>query len=158
MQAQKIRVLFVCLGNICRSPMGEMIFKSVVEREGLADRFFAASAGTSSEEEGNPVYPPARAELAVHGISCGGKRAAQMVRSDYDRYDYILAMERANVRGILRICGGDAQNKVHRLLDFSSHPRDIADPWYTGNFSVTYADIAEGIEGFLGYLRKIQKI
>ena len=158
METQKIRVLFVCLGNICRSPMGEMIFRSVIAREGLADRFFAASAGTSSEEEGNPVYPPARAELAVHGISCGGKRAVQMVREDYDRYDYILAMETSNVRGILRICGGDALHKVHRLLDFSARPRDIADPWYTRNFSVTYADIVEGIDGFLRYLREKQEI
>ena len=157
MDPKKICVLFVCLGNICRSPMGEFIFKETVRRQGLADMFEVASAGTSSEEEGNPVYPPARAELAAHGISCDGKRARQLVEADYARFDYILGMESWNVRNMLRIFGGDEQKKVCRLLDFSSRPRDIADPWYTGDFATTYADIAEGIDGFLRYLREKHK-
>lgn len=145
-----VRVLFVCLGNICRSPMGEFIFKDIAARANVP--VFAVSAGTSDEEEGNPVYPPARAELARHGISCAGKRARRLERADYDNFDYILAMETSNVRGILRICGGDPQDKVFRLLDFSARPRDIADPWYTGDFASTYADIAEGCEAFLHWL------
>ena len=144
-----IRVLFVCLGNICRSPMAEFIFKDAVRRRGEEAGFYAESAGTSDEEEGNPVYPPARAELARHGISCAGKRARRMTAADYGRFDYILAAESANVRGILRLCG-DQQGKVHRILDFSARPRDIADPWYTGDFAATYADLCEGIEAFLG--------
>ena len=153
-----IRVLFVCLVNICRSPMGEFMLKDLVAREGLADRFLIASAGTSAEEEGNAVYPPARAELARHGISCAGKRARKLTVRDYSENDYILAMEGRNIAAMLRIFGGDPQGKVFRLLDFSSRPRDIADPWYTGNFSLTFADIEEGIEAFLQYLRKMKKV
>ena len=147
-----IRVLFVCLGNICRSPMAEFLFKDMAQKRGEAGRYLAESAGTSSEEEGNPVYPPARAELARHGISCAGKRARPLTAADYAKYDYILAAESANVRSILRICGGDPEKKVHRILDFSARPRDISDPWYTGDFERTYADLAEGLEGFFRLL------
>ena len=147
-----IKVLFVCLGNICRSPMGEFIFRDIIAKRGLADKFFVASAGTSDEEAGHPVYPPARRELEKHAISCAGKRARQFTRGDYKEYDYILGMESRNVAQILRIAGGDPENKVFRLLDFSARPRDIADPWYTGDFSAAYADILDGAESFLGYL------
>lgn len=151
------RVLFVCLGNICRSPMGEFLMKERVSREGISDQFKIASAGTSAEEEGNPVYPPARAELAKHGISCAGKRARKLSAKDYAENDYILAMESRNVAAMLRIFGGDPERKIFRLLDFSCNPRDIADPWYTGNFELTYTDIEEGIDAFLNFLREKKK-
>lgn len=151
-----IRVLFICHGNICRSPMAEFIFKNMVKEAGLAERFVIASAATSSEEVwgdiGNPVYPPAREELSRHGISCAGKRAVQMRKDDYPKYDYILGMEYRNIRNIDRIIGADPEQKVHRLLDYSENPRDIADPWYTGNFKRTYEDIIEGCEAFLAWL------
>lgn len=151
-----IKVLFICHGNICRSPMAEFIMKDMVSKAGMSDRFYIASAATSSEEiwngVGNPVYPPAREELARHGISCKGKRAVQLTKEDYNRYDYILGMEHWNIRNMLRILGKDPEGKVKLLLDYSDRPRDIADPWYTGEFGKTYADIAEGCEAFLKYL------
>ncbi len=151
-----IKILFVCHGNICRSPMAEFIFKNMIKEAGLSDHFAIASAATSSEEVwgdvGNPVYPPAREELARHGISCAGKRAVQIKKKDYKEYDYILGMEYRNIRNIGRIIGSDPQNKVHMLLEYSENPRDIADPWYTGNFEKTYEDILEGCEGFLAWL------
>ena len=153
-----IRVLFVCLGNICRSPMAEFIMKSIISERGLSDRFYIASAATSTEEiwngVGNPVYPPAKRQLAKHGISCEGKRAVQITKADYGKYDYILGMEERNIRNILRIVGKDPEHKVKLLLDYSDHPRDIADPWYTGNFESTYRDVVEGCEGFLLYLER----
>ena len=144
-----VRVLFVCLGNICRSPMAEFMLKSKVDEK----EFYIRSAGTSSEEEGNPVYPPARAELAARGIFCEGKRAAWLQKKDYENYDFILCMEQRNVVSARHIFGSDPQNKVKRLLDFSKSPRDIADPWYTGNFTRTYEDIEEGLEAFLDFLQ-----
>ena len=150
------RVLFVCLG-LCRSPMGEFLMKERVSKEGVSEQFKIASAGTSAEEAGNPVYPPARAELAKHGISCAGKRARKLSAKDYSENDYILAMESRNVAAILRIFGGDPERKVFRLLDFSGNPRDIADPWYSGNFELTYSDIEEGIDAFLNYLKEKKK-
>lgn len=157
-----IRVLFVCLGNICRSPMTEFIMKSIVSERSLSDRFYIASAATSTEEiwngVGNPVYPPAKRELAKHGISCEGKRAVQITKADYGKYDYILGMEERNIRNILRIVGKDPEHKVKLLLDYSDHPRDIADPWYTGNFESTYRDVVEGCEGFLLYLEREGRI
>ena len=157
-----IRVLFVCLGNICRSPMAEFIMKSIISERGLLDRFYIASAATSTEEiwngVGNPVYPPAKRELAKHGISCEGKRAVQITKADYGKYDYILGMEERNIRNILRIVGKDPEHKVKLLLDYSDHPRDIADPWYTGNFESTYRDVVEGCEGFLLYLEREGRI
>ncbi len=148
-----LKVIFVCLGNICRSPMGEFMFKDCIEKAGLADRFSVTSAGTSAEEEGNPVYPPARAELSAMGISCAGKRARKFTARDYRENDFVLAMGRRNAADIVRIAGGDPDKKVFRLLDFSKNPRDIADPWYTGNFSQTREDIGEGIAAFLQYLK-----
>lgn len=157
-----IRVLFVCLGNICRSPMAEFIMKSIVSERSLSDRFYIASAATSTEEiwngVGNPVYPPAKRELAKHGISCEGKRAVQITKADYGKYDYILGMEERNIRNILRIVGKDPEHKVKLLLDYSDHPRDITDPWYTGNFESTYRDVVEGCEGFLLYLEREGRI
>ena len=157
-----IRVLFVCLGNICRSPMAEFIMKSIVSERSLSDSFYIASAATSTEEiwngVGNPVYPPAKRELAKHGISCEGKRAVQITKADYGKYDYILGMEERNIRNILRIVGKDPEHKVKLLLDYSDHPRDIADPWYTGNFESTYRDVVEGCEGFLLYLEREGRI
>lgn len=157
-----IRVLFVCLGNICRSPMAEFIMKSIISERGLSDRFYIASAATSTEEiwngVGNPVYPPAKRELAKHGISCEGKRAVQITKADYGKYDYILGMEERNIRNILRIVGKDPEHKIKLLLDYSNHPRDIADPWYTGNFESTYRDVVEGCEGFLLYLEREGRI
>ena len=157
-----IRVLFVCLGNICRSPMAEFIMKSIVSERSLSDRFYIASAATSTEEiwngVGNPVYPPAKRELAKHGISCEGKRAVQITKADYGKYDYILGMEERNIRNILRIVGKNPEHKVKLLLDYSDHPRDIADPWYTGNFESTYRDVVEGCEGFLLYLEREGRI
>ena len=146
-------ILFVCLGNICRSPMGEFIFKDLLKREGLSDCFFVASAGTSAEEEGNPVYPPARAELRKHGIECVGKRAVQYKSSDYAKYDYILAMEKYNIDRILRITGGDPEEKIHLLLDFTERKGEISDPWYTGDFDTAYDDIMEGLKGFLAFVK-----
>ena len=157
-----IRVLFVCLGNICRSPMAEFIMKSIISERGLSDRFYIASAATSTEEiwngVGNPVYPPAKRELAKHGISCEGKGAVQITKTDSGKYDYILGMEERNIRNILRIVGKDPEHKVKLLLDYSDHPRDIADPWYTGNFESTYRDVVEGCEGFLLYLEREGRI
>lgn len=158
MKMSYIRVLFVCLGNICRSPIAEFVMKDMVSKRGIADKFYIASAATSTEEIwngiGNPVYPPARKELAKHGISCEGKRAVQITKADYGKYDYILGMEQRNIRNILRIVGKDSEGKVKLLLDYSDDPRDIADPWYTGDFESTYRDVVEGCEGFLRYLEK----
>ncbi len=147
-----INVLFVCLGNICRSPMAEFVFRDMVKERGLADQFHIASAATSSEELGNPVHHGTTDKLKEYGISTKGKYAVQLKRRDYQAYDYILGMEYRNIRGIHRIIGSDPERKVFRLLDYTGQPRDIADPWYTGNFDRTYDDIVEGCEGFLDYL------
>ena len=157
-----IRVLFICHGNICRSPISEFVMKDMVTKRGIKAKFHIASAATSTEEIwngiGNPVYPPARRELAKHGISCEGKRAVQITKADYGKYDYILGMEERNIWNILRIVGKDPEGKVKLLLDYSDNPRDIADPWYTGDFESTYRDVVEGCEGFLAYLQKNEKI
>ena len=159
---EKIKVLFICNGNICRSPMAEFIFKDMVSKQGLSDRFYIASAATSTEEIwngiGNPVYPPAREELAKHGIDCKGKRAVQLTKADYDKYDYILGMDYWNLKNMLRILKSDPEDKVKLLLDYSDDPRDIADPWYTGGFDVTYSDVVEGCEAFLEYLKDKKKL
>ena len=151
-------ILFVCHGNICRSPMAEFVMKDLVKKAGLASQIHIESAATSREELGNPVYPPAREELAKHGISCRGKRAVQLTKADYDKYDYILGMDHWNLKNMLRILKSDPEGKVKLLLDYSKNPRDIADPWYTGGFNVTYSDVVEGCEAFLEYLKDIKKL
>ena len=153
-----IKILFVCHGNICRSPMAEFIFRDMVAKRGLAAEFSIASAATSREEIGNPVYPPAKRKLKEHGIDPAGKTARQMTAQDYKEYDYLLAAERYNIRNMERITGGDPQHKIFRLLDFSDRPRDIADPWYTGDFDEAWDDIVEGCQAFLKWLGKEGKI
>ena len=143
-------ILFVCHGNICRSPMAEFVMKDLVRRKHLESRFEIASAATSREELGNPVYPPARKKLAENGIACDGHHARQMTGADYDRYDLIVCMDRNNVRNALRITGGDPEHKVVLLLDYANRAgREVADPWYTGDFDATWDDIVSGCEGLL---------
>lgn len=144
-----IRILFVCHGNICRSPMAEFVMKDLVEKSGVSDRFAIASAATSAEEIGNPVYPPARRELAKHGISCSGKTARQMTAADYGQYDLLIGMDSANLRNMRRICGGDPEGKIRLLMDFTDRPGEVADPWYTGDFETTWRDVSRGCRGLL---------
>lgn len=157
-----VNVLFVCHGNICRSPMAEFILKKKVKDAGLEDKFYIESAATSREEiwngVGNPVYPPAKAKLAENGISCEGKRARQTVKSDYSRFDYIIAMDNNNLRNMRKIYSADPENKISLLMDFTGRKRDVADPWYTGNFDDTWKDVNEGCDGFLSWLDKQGKI
>ena len=153
-----IRILFLCHGNICRSPMAEFVMKNLVKKAGLEQRFQIESAATSTEEIGNPVYPPAKRELAKHGISCEGKRAVQLQRTDYDKYDYLIGMEERNRRNMLRILGSDQEGKVSLLLDYAGSHGNIADPWYTGDFTTTYSDIVRGCEGFLTFLEQEGKL
>ena len=144
-----IKILFVCHGNICRSPMAEFVMKNLVNKKGMADQFEIASAATSTEEIGNPVYPPAKRKLKEHGISCEGKTARQMTKEDYAYYDYIIAMDRFNLKNMTRFVGNDADNKVSLLMDFTNRPKDVADPWYTGDFDETWNDVYEGCVGIL---------
>ncbi|MBS5842870.1 MAG: low molecular weight phosphotyrosine protein phosphatase [Clostridiales bacterium] len=147
------RILFVCHGNICRSPMAEFILKDMVHKRGCEEKFLIASAATSTEEiwngRGNPVYPAARMELAKHGIDCEGKCAVQVTKADYDKYDNFVCMESKNVRDLMRILGNDHQNKICKLLDFTERGGDIPDPWYSGRFEETYRDIVMGCEALL---------
>ena len=147
-----IKILFVCHGNICRSPMAEFVFRDMIQKRGMNSLFFVASAATSREEIGNPVHHGTTHKLKEYGISTAGKRAVQLKKSDYQEFDYIIGMEHCNIRNIERIIGADPEHKVHKLLDFTEAPRDIADPWYTGNFDITYDDILEGCEGLLGHI------
>ena len=148
-----IRILFVCHGNICRSPMAEFIFKDMAEKRGVANRVAVASCATSAEEIrdgiGNPVYPGAREELRRHGLACEGKRAVQLMPSDYRNYDYLVAMDRKNVTNMHRMLGGDPEGKISLLMDYTSRPGDVADPWFTGRFDIAYRDIVEGCEGLM---------
>ena len=147
------RIMFVCHGNICRSPMAEFIFKDLISKQVRVNDYIVSSSATSTEEIwngiGNPVYPPARAELLKHGITCEGKRAVQLKKSDYDKYDMFLAMDSMNIRNIGRIFGTDPLGKVHKLMDLTDRPGDVADPWYSGRFDVAYADILEGCTALL---------
>ena len=161
-----IKVLFVCHGNICRSPMAEFILKDMVKKRGLEQQFHIESRATHTDEiwngQGNPVYPPAREKLAEHGISCKGKRAILLKKSDYDSFDYIIGMDELNLRWIPKILGKSAGNtpeerkgeKISLLMDYTDRPRMVADPWYTRDFESTYVDAVEGCEGFLKYLRE----
>ena len=149
-----IKVMMVCHGNICRSTMAEFVLKDMVKKQHIEDKFIIDSSATSREEIGNGVHHGTRRKLAEMGVPCGEHRAVQITKKDYDNYDYILIMDANNRRNLMRIIGADTEGKVHGLLDFSGRPRDIADPWYTGNFDVTYDDIVEGCEGFLNSLQE----
>ena len=151
-----IRVLFICHGNICRSTMAQYVMQDLVTRHGLAEHFYINSAATSREEIGNPVHRGTRAKLKEVGIPCGDHRAVQMQRSDYDKYDYIIGMDSWNRRNMMRILGKDPEGKVSLLLDYTDHPRDIADPWYTGNFDATYDDVKAGCEALLTHIQETE--
>ena len=144
-----IKILFVCHGNICRSPSAEFVMKQMVEQAELRDEFEIASAATSTEELGNPVYPPSRRKMAEHGISCEGKTARQMTKADYAYYDYLIGMDKLNIYNMLRICDGDPQGKIMRLLDLTGAGRNVEDPWYTGDFEATWQDINAGCKALL---------
>ena len=147
------KILFICHGNICRSPMAEFLLKDIVNKRGLADAFEIASAATSREEIGNPVHYGTRNKLAQLGISVAGKHAVQVTKHDYEHYDLLLVMDSNNIRNLRRVIGEDTQNKVHLLLDYTERKGEsIADPWYTGDFDVTYNDIMEGLAGLLQQL------
>lgn len=148
------RILFVCLGNICRSPMAEFVMKDLVRQEGLAWKYEIASAATSSEELGNPVYPPARRKLAEHGLSCAGKTARRLTKADYGEYDLLIGMDRMNLRNMRRLYGGDPEGKIHLLMDYTDRPGEVADPWYTGDFEETWQDVCEGCRGLLKLLER----
>ena len=152
-----MKVLFICHGNICSSPMAEFVMKDIVNRVGESDNFYIDSAATSTEEIGNGIHYGTRRILQEKGIPCTGHRAVQMTRADYDKYDYLIGMDEANIRNMLRIAGGDGQKKMYMLLSFAGKQRAIADPWYTGDFDTTYADVKEGCEAFFTYLKKKEK-
>ena len=147
-----IKILFVCHGNICRSPMAEFVMKDLAAKAGRAAEFQIASAATSSEELGNPVYPPVRQLLARHGISCAGKTARRMTREDYENYDLLIGMDGENLANMRRICGGDPAGKICLLLDFTRRPGSVADPWYTRDFEATWRDVQEGCAALLARL------
>ncbi len=149
-----INVLFVCLGNICRSPMAEYVFKDMIKNNGLEKQFYVSSAATSYEEIGNDMHYGTKDQLDKKGIPYTKHKAKRIEKQDYEKYDYIIGMEESNIRNILRIVGNDRDKKIYKLLDFSKNPRDIADPWYTGKFTITYQDIVEGCTEFLNYLKK----
>lgn len=144
-----IKILFICHGNICRSPMAEFVMKKMVEEAGVPHLFEIASAATSTEEIGNPVYPPARRKLAEHGICCDGKTARQITRGDYRHFDHIIAMDRNNLRNLRRVIGEDIDGKISLMMDYTDRPGDVADPWYTGDFDATWRDVEEGCQGLL---------
>lgn len=152
------KIMFVCLGNICRSPMAEFIFKDMVKQEGLESEFYISSSATSTDEIyqgiGNPVYPPAKRELAKHGISCEGKRAVQLKWEDYEKYDLFVGMDSSNIRNMHIILKGDKQGKIRKLMDYTSRRGDVADPWFTERFDIAYRDIYDGCRGLLKALLK----
>ena len=152
------KIMFVCLGNICRSPMAEFIFRDMVKQKGLENEFFIASSATSTDEIvggiGNPVYPPAKRELLSHGISCEGKRAVQLKWEDYEKYDLFVGMDSSNIRNMHIILKGDKQGKIRKLMDYTSRRGDVADPWFTERFDIAYRDIRDGCEGLLKALTK----
>lgn len=146
------KILFVCHGNICRSPMAEFVMKWLVERAGRSGEFEIASAATSTEEIGNSVYPPARRKLAEHGISCNGKTARQLTGRDYAYYDLLIGMDEWNLRNMNRMLGSDPDNKIHLLMDYTNRPGEVADPWYTDDFEATWRDVLEGCSSLLATL------
>ena len=149
-----IKIMFVCLGNICRSPMAEFVMKDLVEKKGVAHLFEIASAATCSDEVGNPTYPPVRALLAERGISTKGKTARQLTKAEYEQYDYFIGMDSGNKRSMIRLFDGDPKGKVSLLLDYTDHPGNVADPWYTRDFKATERDVDEGCAALLEQLLK----
>lgn len=150
-----IKILFICHGNICRSPMAEFLMKDMVAKAGRGQEFYVQSAATSREEIGNDIHRGTKAKLREAGVAFEKRSARQVTRQDYDDFDYLIVMDRENIQGLERIIGSDPKGKVHRLLKFAGKDRDIADPWYTGNFDDTYADIMEGLTGFFKHLGSI---
>ena len=149
------KILFVCHGNICRSPMAEFVMKNLVKKAGLENQFHIESAATSTEEIGNPVYPPARRKLAEHGTDSDGHAARQLRNEDYDRFDLLIGMDKANLRNMHRICGGDFDSKLHLLMEYAGHPdAEVADPWYTDDFEATWRDVLVGCQGLLYSLHR----
>ncbi len=153
-----VKILFVCHGNICRSPMAEFVMKDLVGKRGYGGVFEIASAATHNDEIGNPVYPPARRKLAEHGIRCDGKTARRMTYADYKHYDVLIGMDHANIRNMTRISGGDPERKIRLLLDYAGRHDEVADPWYTGDFQATWDDVTEGCEALLESLTEREKI
>ena len=157
-----INIMFVCWGNICRSPMAEFVLKDMTKKQNISHLFHIESSATSTEEiwngVGNLVYPPAKKELAKHGISCEGKRAVQLKKEDYGKYDLLIGMDNTNIRYMHRILGGDPEGKIKLFLEYAGMSRDVADPWYTGKFEVTYNDVVTGCEALLDYLRSEGRI
>ena len=151
-----IKIMFVCHGNICRSPMAEFIMKDLVKKAGREKEFVIASSATSTEEiwngVGNPVYPPAKRELSRHGLSCEGKTAVQIKKADYSKWDHILCMDSKNLRNLYRIFGADPDGKVRKLMSFTGSDADVSDPWYTGDFEGVYNDILEGCRALMEVL------
>ncbi len=150
------RILFICHGNICRSPMAEFIMKDMVKKEGLADEFKIASAATSREELGNPVYPPARRILSEMGISCSGKTARQITKADMAEYDYLICMDSHNINNAIRIFGEEARERLSLLLDYTDTPGSVSDPWYTDDFESTKRDVTRGCKALLEHIKKGQ--
>ena len=147
------KILFVCHGNICRSPMAQYVMRDLVKKAGLEKQFEIASAATHYDEIGSPVYPPARRMMMAHGINCSGHRARLLTKADYNRWDYLIGMDSANLRNMHRICGGDSDGKMSLLLDHIGQRRDVADPWYTGDFEATWQDVMDGCTALLEELR-----
>ncbi len=154
----KIKVLMVCHGNICRSPMAEFVMKDLVNKAGVADKFYIDSAATSTEEIGNGIHYGTQRKLREMQIPCSGHRAVQMTKADYGAYDYLIGMDEANIRNMIRIAGGDKDKKIYSLLSFAGKSRAIADPWYTGDFDTTYEDVREGCKAFFQFLQDEGKV
>lgn len=149
-----IKVMFTCHGNICRSPMAEFVLRDLVEKQGLAESFFIRSSATSTEEIGSPVHSGTQRKLDSVGISTKGKYAIQLTWADYGKYDFFIGMDDWNIKNMKRILKNDPDEKIHKLLDFTVTPGNIADPWYTGDFETTYGEVLAGCEGFLQFLEK----
>jgi len=149
-----IKIMFVCHGNICRSPLAEFLMKELVTKEGQIDNFYICSAATSTEEIGNPIYPPIKQILNSNGIDCSQKKAVRVKKYDYYDFDFLICMDKNNLHNLSYIIGSDIDNKVYRLLDFTNNPRDVADPWYTRDFKSCENDIRIGCKAFYDFIIK----